>query len=114
MSLKFHLQYKHLLPSEACELAEFIAEFDEGVEKEVLVKHVEEHEDLEVAELNHLILLLLLSKNVELDEDKIRVIEDSFCCKGVKTDAFKDWERKARKENSDTIANIIKEQKSEA
>lgn len=107
------LKDKSTLPRKATRVAEILSEYEDGASKEELKEDVKEDKYLDVEKMEKAIRMLRMTDNVEINEEKAHLVDNHFKCKGVRKDPFREWERKAKKENSDTLANIKKEQEAE-
>lgn len=111
MEESLRLKRKYTLPREARKIASIISENDEPMTKEQVKTKVKEIDSAEPDQVSRMVRMLRMTNNVEVKDDRAHYIEKEIECSGGKSDKFKLWEQKAKKENSDNLANIKAESK---
>lgn len=101
-----------LLPRKATKLAMILSNYDEGATKKEVKKVIKTDDYLNAEDMDEAVRMLYMTDNIEICQNKAYLVEHNFQCKGIRKNPFREWERKAIKENADTLNSIKKEQRS--
>lgn len=103
------LKERDKLPLEAQKAAELLNKYEDGATKDEFKEDVREDKTLNEECTEKYIRMLRMTDNVNVEDNKAKLIEDEYSCSGFKTNALEQQERMAQKEHSKTLADLRKE-----